>query len=584
MIIEPMDSERMLHCTLITPRAGVNEYYFDFSLESAYEELGLGYLASSLSAANYDVEVLDGPAMGLNINAILERLRLTHPRIVGLTLINQTLAEGEFIARQVKAERPNTHVVVGGHLPTNAPLDVLNGCEAFDTVVLGYGEETLVEICDCIFAGRSVADVCGVVHRENGRIVRNIPRPLPSILDSVPFPDRTALRYKISHGHLPLARMITSRGCPYRCSYCTTPAFLDAHCPSEGQRWFPRSPQNVVTEVEELVQNLGVKVIVFCDDEFVAKVRGGNRRAIEIARAIQERGLPVRFWAMFRVDDFCADDDRLVAELKQAGLWGVFLGVEAGADSQLKVYGKGVSVAQNRQALDLFKRHNVLVEIGSMTFYPEVTFDELLSTGHFLAQVGEASLFRYFTSRLAIYPGERRLIDRLADRDLLLPTFSYRNEYGYRFANPSITELVEALLPVTQSFESLDLTVWNARRVIQILGDMINTSLSESAHTDLENVRAELLQVDADIGKANHRLFSECVRAAAEGKKKKDIDVILRRYTELIDQRINNLLLPLRRLQSLKKWWMELPHGDFLERLYHIDLWEKLCLTSRNAQ
>jgi len=568
------DRRSRVTVALVTPQAGHNQYYFDFSLEAAHEELGLGYLASSVSAGGHTPTILDGPAMQLDSSAILAEIMTIRPAIVGLSLINQTLAEGEYLAREIKRERPETCVVVGGHLPTNAPIEVLQGCAAFDVAILGYGEQTLVEVCDRFAAGKGLADVQGVAYRENGAITRNGPRPLPSDLDCIPFPDRSAVKCKVERGLLPLARVVTSRGCPYECNYCTTPAFLDAHELCGSKRWMPRSPENVVEEISGLVSSLGVKVIIFCDDEFVARVQGGTERVLEIARMIKERELPIRFWAMFRVDDFAPDDDVLVAELKQAGLWGVFLGVEAGADSQLKTYGKGTSVTQNRTALELFRRHNILVEMGSITFHPEVTFEELSATGSFLAQEREASLFRYFSSRLAIYPGEHRLVKRLESKGLLLPTFSYRNEFAYNFSDPSIGVLADALTDASRHFEPLDMVVWNARRVAQILGDMVTpgeVALDRSTFLDLASLRGELSQIDAAIGHTHHQCFCECLRVAARDGKREDIDTRLRLHAKATGKQVTELKRLFRRLGRLRKEWLPLRHSDILERMYDYD-------------
>jgi len=561
---------------LVTPFAGSNQYHFDFSLDAAYEDLSLGYLASSLSRAGYCVTVIDGPAMGLGREQILYRVRESTPTVLGLSLINETLCECEEIAATVKAELPDTYIVVGGHLPTNAPMDVLNGCQAFDAAVLGYGEDTIVEICQRLMSGQGLEAVRGVAYRTDGGIVTNEPRSLRIDIDGIPFPSRYALSHKILQGRLPVARMITSRGCPHRCTYCTTPAFLDAHGAIGTDRWQPRSPENVVDELERLVRDHGVKVVVFCDDEFLAKARGGTERALQIARLIQDRGLSVRFWSMFRVDDLDPADDCVIGELKAAGLWGVFLGVETGSDHQLSSYAKGTSVEQNRLALELLRKHNILVEIGSMTFYPEVTYDELADTTDFLEQTREASLFWHFTSRLAIYPGDHRLIEHLERRGLLLPSFSYRNEYAYRFADPSIGILSGILADTGTRFHRFDTIVWNAKRVLQILTDSLtrNATVRHSAECrDLGGVRSELIRIDDEIGAANCRCFRNLMCSSADGASGTKLRAILKEHALRLERLSSAVRAPLAAVEQRRSHWEGSLNGEILDRLYLSDLW-----------
>jgi len=563
---------------LIAPKSGGNDYYFDFSLGSAYENLGLGYLASALSQAGFSATVLDAPATQLDRDAALAIMRNEQPRVVGLSLINETLQEGEDLAKLLKRQFPGVHISVGGHLPSNAASEVLSGCGAFDSAVIGFGEETFPELCERIANDRSLEGLPGVAYRTASGIVHNRRRLLSSDIDRIPFPDRSALRYKISQGWLPVARMITSRGCPYHCAYCTTPAFMDAHGLKGRHRWIPRSPENVVDEMEELVRQLGVKVVLFCDDEFVGGTEEGRDRVSNIARLIRERELSLHFWAMFRVDDFGPDDDQLIADLKHAGLWGVFLGIEAGSDGQLKTYRKGTSVAENRRALELFKHHNIVVEMGAITFHPEVSYDELLSTADFLLEVGEASLLRHFASQLVLYPGDGKLVQRLQKSGLLLPTFSYRNPSDYRFAVPQIGLWAKVLEESSDAFQRQDTIVWSARRVAQMLGDMVVVTEASSAG-DLLAIRTELHRIDGLVGEANYQFFCEGVRDASAGANRSKLVSRLRHGFAHSERQVRMFAEPLRRLLDMRDEWDSLRDGDVMGLFYLSEAWADLSLS-----
>ena len=144
---------------------------------------------------------------------------------------------------------------VGGPYPSAVEDACLgDGCEAIDAVVVGEGEETVVEILDRLQAGRDLAGVAGVIARENGKILHNPPRPLIEDLDRLPFPARELLgdrsRYIPAAGtyrRKPVALVMTSRGCDRRCIFCFQ---MDRERKSGTRGVRYRSVDNVLQEIE----------------------------------------------------------------------------------------------------------------------------------------------------------------------------------------------------------------------------------------------------------------------------------------------------------------------------------------------
>lgn len=278
---------------LIRVNTQTDKYYFDFTVYRIYEHIGLEYLQSSLEKAGYVVKTLDGPSMEITENGMLRQIAEIEPKLIGITVDNHSLNNSMILANKIKQKLKDVHITVGGHLPTCAAEEMLTDFDYIDSVVLGYGEETTVELAESISKGLPLDGVTGIFFRNGTQIIRNPPRQQPLNIDNIPFPARDVLKYRQSKNYPPTARMITSRGCPFNCSYCSTPPFLSFQI---CKKWRARSPKNVVDEISDLNNTFGIRVIVFNDDNFIGPdTLYGKERAEEIARLIIERGLNIHF-------------------------------------------------------------------------------------------------------------------------------------------------------------------------------------------------------------------------------------------------------------------------------------------------
>jgi len=219
--------------------------------------LGLTYIAAVLEQKGHDVEVIDLNAKRLD-NDSLKR-RVANADIVGITGM---ITEHREILRLVditKQANAEARVVLGGSLSTTLPQELLQVSQA-DFVVIGEGEKTIVSLVSALEHGDSLIDIKGLAYRDKGgsRIVLTEPVTHIADLDSIPFPARHLLdmkRYLKNHfesfglkikdfGKIKSTNIITSRGCPYNCTFC----FKDMW----GYKWRQRSPENIVGEIELL--------------------------------------------------------------------------------------------------------------------------------------------------------------------------------------------------------------------------------------------------------------------------------------------------------------------------------------------
>jgi len=297
--------------------------------------LALGYLSAYLRNNGYQVKIVDGLNYGLTNQEIVEQCQ--EADLVGISIMSDYFLETKDLCQKLK--QINKKVVLGGPHPSVLAKETLEETKA-DYVIIGEGEETLLDLVKAIENQQDVKQIPGLISRNKKEF---IPRPLIKDLDSLPFLDWSALdprNYKKApHGALiknfPVAPIISSRGCPYQCKFCASPAI-----------WHRiirfRSPANVVDEIEYLVNNFGVKEIHFEDDNLTLK----KEHVSQICSLILERNLKIS-WATpngIRADQV---NFEILQLMKQSGCYYIVFGIESG----------------NQEILDSIEKKEKLIEI-----------------------------------------------------------------------------------------------------------------------------------------------------------------------------------------------------------------------------
>src|SRR5574341_654688 len=334
---------------------------------------GLGYLAGALIHAGYrDVEIFDG---AVEHESVADRLARDHFDIVGISSPTPLIHEAWRAGQIAKAHGAIT--ILGGPHLTLMPDESLLRAEV-DFVARGEAEETLVEFVRAVTAtlsplshssggdgGWRFAHIKGLSYRDtSGKIVHNPPRPLAQNLDAIPFPayqlfniERYTNLQPLTDGLVPHARaytLVTSRGCPYKCTYCSKPI--------TGNTWRARSVDNVLTEWKMLVEEFGATEIGVTDDIWNLNLN----RAKEICRGLIELGLNRVPWITIHGMKVNHTDAELFQLMKRAGCKRVGFGVESGDANILKhVVKKAQTLDQVRAAF----RNAKAAGIESMGFF-----------------------------------------------------------------------------------------------------------------------------------------------------------------------------------------------------------------------
>jgi anaerobic magnesium-protoporphyrin IX monomethyl ester cyclase len=331
--------------------------------------LNLMYIGGALEEASYIVNIMDDDFEQLGYNKICKILSEEEPQLVGITTTSSTIKNALEYAKLVKKILPHSLTVIGGPHPTFMPVDILKTCPELDVVVIGEGEKTMVELASLSLDKNNgqFNDVNGIAYRDNGNIKINPPRELIKDLDSIPFPARHLVPFE-SYGTTrgKSSDMITSRGCVYNCSYCSSSRIM-------GNKFRTRTPGNVVDEIEFLIDEYKLENIAFMDDNFMLN----KRRANEIADEIKNRGLDIGFVASSRVDMVNKD---LLKKLKGAGLTTIYYGIESGSQRILDMMKKGITLKQAEIAVKSAKNVGVEVLTSFILGFPGETRKEMDKT------------------------------------------------------------------------------------------------------------------------------------------------------------------------------------------------------------
>lgn len=393
--------------------------------------LGLGYLAATLRRAGYRVVLLDIEAPSSQLVAATQAAQ---PLLIGFSLIFQFyLPRFAELARCLRRHHPQTHFTIGGHLPSLSPTLTLAEMPELDSAVRFEGEQTLLELVDCLSRGQSWRPLAGLAVRDGERVQLNPLRPLIHDLDSLPYPDREfAPESILGQRAMPL---IASRGCSRTCAFCSIHTFY-RQVPGKVVR--TRNPARVVEEMYALHHERGINIFLFQDDDFPLYGPAWQRWTRQFVGELWQAGLPGRIaWKInCRAD---AVDRALFTEMRDAGLYLVYMGLESGSEEGLATLNKRIAVDQNRQAVACLKELGLMFEFGFMLFDPSSSFASLRDNIGFLRDiVGDGSAAAVFC-RMLPYEGtpikEQLAAEGRLRGDLCNP--------DYDFLDPRIEQLYD---------------------------------------------------------------------------------------------------------------------------------------------
>jgi len=325
---------------------------------------GIGYLTCYLRKYNAaNITIFDENINQLTEQKLNEALsQISLPRIVGISCLTLTVKRGMELANKIKRIAPDTTVIVGGIHPTVMPEDCLLET-GVDIVVRGEGEVTLSYLYDLIKGGNSYYNVDGISFIKDKKIIHNKPRKLIENLDTIPeFP--YALFEKDINKYRDFGSILTSRGCPYPCIFCSQKAIT-------GGKYRYFSTERCLKEIGLLVNKYNQKKIWFIEDNMGVH----KKRLFDLVDGIISCGYnqKAEFVADLRADSIDYD---LIMKLKKANFTMFVIGAETGSEKLMKVINKKETVKQNNEAILLAAKHGIKVSAVYIFGLPTETREE----------------------------------------------------------------------------------------------------------------------------------------------------------------------------------------------------------------
>lgn len=304
--------------------------------------LGLGYIAAYARNLHPDIDIsiLD---TRVATRKEMQTFYATRFDLVGLTLMSGIFKQSLEVAEKVRQLHPGTIICAGGPYVSSLGEDVLGFC-AFDLAVVGEGEITFSEIIRYLKKETELASIDGLIYKdEEGRIITNRSRAVGQTADAMPMPAYDLFRMN----RYPNYRILTSRGCPYKCSFCSSADVWQ-------YRWQKRKPEAIIEEIRFLVERYGRKTFFFNDDTFNMHLK----RAEDFCDQLFESKLKILWSTPFRADRV---DARLAAKMKRAGCYNVGIGIESADNALLSQMEKQITIEQITQGIRILREAGIEV-------------------------------------------------------------------------------------------------------------------------------------------------------------------------------------------------------------------------------
>ena len=307
--------------------------------ENPIPPLSLSYLAAVLRNAGVEVQILDHLVSLYSPNKLRRKLAEFQPHMVGATCVTLNYPIAARIMKVCKDYDPNIITMLGGPHVTFAIEETLLHARWVDLLVIGEGERTLLELVGALQSGHDIHKVSGIAFRKDGKVVKTEARPPIDDLDELPLPARDLLPLSKYQALGMPCTVITSRGCPFRCIFCSGPRLF-------GRRVRFRDPELVVDEIEQLNKGFGFEQINVVDDTFTLN----HPHATAVCEEILKRNLKIRWNVFARADTVTTE---LLTIMRKAGCEWLLYGAESGNPDILKTIKKGTTPEILRRATQL---------------------------------------------------------------------------------------------------------------------------------------------------------------------------------------------------------------------------------------
>ena len=282
------------------------------------------------------------------------------PDFIGIQIYTGTFLSAQNVAAIAKDINPSTKIIAGGTHPTLDPIGTIK-TGFYDYIIRGEGEYPVLELLNNI----PLEGIKNLTFKgKNGEIISNPERGVIEDLDSMPFPQRDG--FYCGDKKIDKGAIITSRGCPFQCTYCASPKIWN-------RKVRYRNIDSVFEELEIIVKDLGVSLVRFQDDTFTLK----KERTMQLMEKMLSRNLNIKWLCDTRIDRL---DKEMLQMMKRSGCVRLKTGIESGSDKILKKVHKGINVKKIKEVVKMIKESDISLTTYFMIGFPGETDDDIKKT------------------------------------------------------------------------------------------------------------------------------------------------------------------------------------------------------------
>jgi len=338
-------------------------------------DINIKILDLQLEGKNYCIKTKRGYRSGLDDSAFKKILSEYKPNIVGITNNYSNATSDIFeICKIVKRKMPRCLVILGGAHPTVAHKEMIKHPE-IDIIVRREGEITFWELIKKIYGKKSLSRVKGITYKKNGKVKINSEMPLISDLDILPIPNRSLIDYKRYYMRKKLTKsekkkgnIISSRGCPFNCIFCSTQKVW-------GNKWRSRTPENIMKEIKYLHEKYNINEINFQDDQFALD----KERLIKLFGLIIKSKLKIKVGLPSGISPSLIDDE-IIDLMSKVGFYSIRFSVDVGTESARKFVRKPVNLKKIRKLVKKANSKGMLTDATFVIGYPHENEKDIKDT------------------------------------------------------------------------------------------------------------------------------------------------------------------------------------------------------------
>lgn len=329
-----------------TLKIGIDSELMDMA--GSFPPVGLLYIASELEKYDFMIKIIDCPAEKISHHKLADEIKKFNPDIVGITTFTTTMIDVLISAQNIKKINPKTVIVLGGHHIHSYPEISVN-YNNIDYIIKGEGEYSFAQLCNAIKNNCSIEEIKkikGIGFKEDNKIfLNNSPAHIKDI-DSLKFPERKYVKtekyFSVFDSKNPEISIISSRGCPFNCTFCFAPE----------KKYRSRTTENITDEIIKYVKEEKAKNFFFFDDLFSLN----SQKIIEISRNIINLNLKIKWSFRGRINSITEEALKIA---KKAGLTRIQFGIESFDENVLKACNKNIKKEDILNTIKLCKKYNI---------------------------------------------------------------------------------------------------------------------------------------------------------------------------------------------------------------------------------